>query len=247
MPIDWTKVRGLKNKQEIEAYLGANIKASNYGIGKDCWTLTEIISERSDVAESALRIISGVDIYGKEVGAGSVKDENGLPLRYKLRVLTRQACADTKDGKGINNWNSTESKPENDNNELCPGPQDPPVEGDRVWIKGDPITHDPITGERLVKRIKLAMKARLEAELGRQVKSELAYFYYNKVAVDKDGCISVDLKNAMQLLTTKGKRLVLPQFASGRRVPENTRQITNWRCEEVPPNKQKNSPQTTRT
>jgi len=247
MSIDWTKVRGLRNKQEIEAYLRENIKGSNYGIGRDCWTLTEMIHERSNMAESALRIIQGVDMTGRQTGPGELKDESGMPMRYKLRVLTRQACIDDKNGKGINNWDSTEATPENDNNEFCPGPNEPPKEGDRVWIKGDAMTNDPITGERLTKKYKMAMRARMEAEVGRQIKPELAYYYYTKVPVDKDGCITVDFNNAMQLLKTKGKRLVLPQFASGRRVPEGTRQITNWRFEEVPPNKQQNNKSTNHT
>ena len=87
----------------------------------------------------------------------------------------------------------------------------------------------------------MAMKARLEAELGRQIKPELAWHYYTKAPVDKDGCITVEFKHALQLLKTKGKRLVLPQFKAGRRIAEGTRQITNWRFEEVPPNKQQNS------
>lgn len=246
MAFDWVKIRGLKNKQEIEAYLRANISGSNYGIGEDCWTLTELINERSNVAESACRIIAGVDMYGREVGAGSVKDEDGRTLRYKLRVVSRQACTETKDGRGINNWDPTDCELENDNNEICPNPEDLPEEGDRVWIKGDPITHDPISGERLIKKYKMAMKSRMEAELGRQIKPELALYNYTKVSVDKDGCITVGFNHAMQLLTTKGKRLVLPQFSSGRRRPENTRQITNWHFEEVPPKKKMPSNPTTR-
>jgi len=244
MAIDWVALRGLRNKQEIEARLRQIIRSDNYGIGDNCWTLTEIINERSNMAESARRIIAGVDMTGREVGGGTLKDAEGNPMRYKLRVLSRQACIDAKDGKGINNWDSTENRPENDNNEYCPIPDDPPKEGDRVWIKGDPITEDPITGERLVKKYKMAMKARMEAELGRQIKPELAFFNYVKVPVGKDGCIRVGYQHAMQLLTTKGKRLVLPQFASGRRSPENHRQITNWHFEEVPPNKQKKKPTT---
>ena len=242
MPINWLKIKGLANKQEIEAYLRANIKGTNYGIGADCWTLTELINERSNISESARRVIEGVDMYGREVGNGAVMDESGSPLRYKLRVVSRQACTDTKDGKGINNWDSTDYKPENDNDEFCPEPQDLPKEGDRVWVKGNPLTHDPVTGDPLIKKYKMAMTARLEAELGRQIKPELAHYNYTKIPVDKDGCITVNYKHAMQLLTTKGKRLVLPQFSSGRRKPEKTRQITNWHFEEVPHRKPTNSP-----
>jgi hypothetical protein len=239
MSINWAELRGLNNKQEIEARLRQIIRGDNYGIGKDCWTLTEIINERSNMAESARRIIAGIDMSGREVGAGGVKDNEGQPLRYTLRVVSRQACTDAKDGKGINNWNPVESKPENDNNEYCPNPEEPPKEGDRVWIKGDPITDDPITGLRLVKKYKLAMKARMEAELGRQIKPELAHYNYTKVPVDKKGCIRVSFNHAMQLLTNKGKRLVLPQFSSGNRKSDKERRITNWHFEEVPPNKQK--------
>lgn len=247
MSINWVELRGLRNKQEIEARLRQIIRGDNYGIGKDCWTLTEIINERSNMAETARRIIAGVDMSGREVGAGGVKDLDGLPLRYKLRVTSRQACTDAADGKGINNWDSTESRPENDNDEYCPKPQDPPKKGDRVWIKGDPILDDPITGERMVKKYKMAMKARMEAELGRQIKPELAHYNYTKVPVDETGCIRVGFNHAMQLLTTKGKRLVLPQFASGRRTSSEERQITNWHFEEVPPNKEEKKPRKERS
>jgi hypothetical protein len=239
MSINWAELRGLKNKQEIEAQLRLMVRTDTYGIGKGYWTLTEIINERSNVAESARNIIAGMNERGLIDNELGLKDNEGQPLRYTLRVVSRQACTDAKDGKGINNWNPIESKPENDNNEYCPNPEEPPQEGDRVWIKGNPIINDPVTGERLIKKYKMAMKARMEADLGRQIKPELAHFNYTKVPVDKKGCIRVSFNHAMQLLTTKGKRLVLPQFASGKRASEKERRITNWHFEEVPPNKQK--------
>ena len=155
MSIDWLALRGLKNKQEIEARLRQIVTGDTYGNGEGCWTLTEIINERSNMAESARLIIAGVDMHGRPVGGGGAKDETGQPLRYKLRVVSRQACTEAADGKGINNWNPLESKEENDNNEYCPSPDEPPKEGDVVWIKGDPITEDPVSGERLVKKYKM--------------------------------------------------------------------------------------------
>lgn len=237
MSIDWVALKGLANKQAIEAQLRKIILGTNYGTGPGCWTLTEIINERSSMAESAAIIIAGRGLDGRPSSNGPLRDGSGLPLRFKLRVLSRQACTEAADGKGINNWNSTEAGPENNNNEYCPGPDDPPKPGDMIWIKGDPFIKDPDTGEWLTKRYKMALKARMEADLNREIKPELAHYYYTKVPVGDDGCITVEFDHAMQLLRRKGKRLVLPQFSSGRKIPEKGRRITNWHFEEVPPDR----------
>jgi len=235
MAIDWSKFTGAKNAQEARVQMVEIIRPDNYGKGAEEWCLTELINERSSESGMALRYVEGVDPAGKKVGQGAMKTDAGLEFVVKLRVLSRQACFEAADGKGINTWDTTDVDDVNWNDEYCPQIGDKPVEGDVVWVEGNALTHDPHTGKPLIKRYKLALKARVEAKLGRTIKPSIATHHHSKYTVDAGGCITVPYLIAVQLLSLKGRGLVLPQFSegAGRLKDKKVRQITNWLFEEA--------------
>ncbi len=237
MAIDWGQFKNAESGAPAAALLIENFRPDNYGKGDGEWCLTEILNARSGAASSAIRYIEGVDSAGKPIKGrrGALRMDDGRELVIKLRVLSRQACTEDSDGKGINTWDTTETDAENYNNEFCPEVGDKPLTGDVVWVKGDARTHDPVTGEPLTKRFRLALVARMEAKLGRKIKPALATHYQDKYTVDKDGCIVVPYVTALQLLSLKGRGLVLPQFKGGAKRGDKvkSRRITNWLFEEV--------------
>ncbi len=235
MPLNWSDFINLRNRNEIHRALMPVVTAANYGRAPGQWTLTELISERTNVANCARRLVEGVGLDGKPEKAGPI------PIMIKLRVLSRQACMTAADGEAINTWDTTCTDKVNYNGELCPTVAEKPQAGDVVWVKGDAHTHDPVTGERLTRARRQAMVARKEAELGREIKPNVATHYWTEYPVDADGCITVSYLHACQLLTTKGKRLVLPQHTTSNRAnrDKNIRMITNWLFEEVVPEPKK--------
>ena len=233
--IKWHLLTALKNKNEIEKQLRRIITGDTYGHGEDKWSVTELIQERSNIANTAKRIVSGVRLDGTPNPDGPMMGSSGLPLGIKLKVLTRQACMQTADGKPINMWDTTEVAEENYNGELCPNQSDKPEKGDVVWVKGDHYTHDD-DGKRHTRKTKMALRARYEAEHGYAIKSDVACCRWTKYPVDKDGCITVTFAHALQCLQNRGKRIVVPEHTEskrGRKPKEGRRLITNWHFEEV--------------
>ncbi len=245
MSIDWGRFRTAKNTQEISKMLLTAIRPDNYGKGDGEWCRTELINERSAAAAIARRYVEGVKNDGSISESGPMRSKDGLEFTVRLKVLSRQACTEDADGHGINTWDTTEVEKENFNREWCPQVDDKPLQGDKVWVKGNAYTHDPETGEPLTKKFRLALKARVEARMGRAIKPALATHRHSKYPVDADGCITVPYITAVQLLSLKGRGLVLPQFKSGasRGNDKETRQITNWlfeeSCDEPQPKKKK--------
>ncbi len=152
-------------------------------------------------------------------------------LKYKLKVLTRQACYKDKGGKPINGWDVLPDDGTNPDGEV----QRPLIEeaaqpGDIVMVKGNAMTEDPDTGKRLTKKTRATLKYR----------GYLPHFH-DDYTVDEDGCISVTFEHAMQLLSLNGQRIVMPQFKRLNKVDkqtgqyENQRKITNWHFKEVAP------------
>lgn len=237
MTIRWGELSELRNKQQIQKRLKGMITASTYGVGPDKWTLTELINERSGPADMARRIIEGVGVDGKIDGQGPMTGADGSVFTVRLRVLTRQACFRDAGGKPINYWDVTDAG-DGEDLEIFPACDDAPQPGDEVWVKGNAITHHPDTGSRLRKQDRIALHRRVEADLGYEVKPDIALFYWTKYPVGHDGCITVSYPHACQLLTTKGKRLVLPEFTTGSRKKKDAqvkRLISNWQFEEVAP------------
>lgn len=242
--INWAELNGLRNAQEIYAALARLITPDTYGEGAEKWTLSELIREKSSYALRARQLIEGVDERGKDSGMGPMSGNDG-ELRFKLKVLTRQACKETAAGVPINWWDTTAIEPipirihGKEAEELTPGELDSAQPGDKVWIKGNMIVRDPMTGRRLTRPGKQAMISRKESELGYPVKSVVALHRWRKVPVDQDGCITVSYLDALQLLSNNGERISTPQHTTrGRRSKDEapTRRITNWHFREVPLN-----------
>jgi hypothetical protein len=238
MALDWSALAGMKNRQHVYKRIKELITAETYGDGPDQWTVTELINENSNASSAARRAIEGVDDKGNVAGRGHMPGLDGAPFRVKLRVLSRQACYRDADGRPINYWDVTDDGEYSDGGEHCPSATDKPLPGDEVWVKGNPITHHPDEGHRLLKKDRMALHRREEARLGHECKPDIALFYWDKYPVDEDGCINATYLHAVQLLTTKGKRIVMPEFTTGARRkkdPMTKRLITNWQFEEVPP------------
>ena len=238
--LEWGKLAGIESKDLIEKTLRRLIRGDTYGSALGEWSVTELVQERSNHASIASRIIQGIGLDGRATAHPPVTSVNGGPLMITLKVLTRQACMMTVEGKPINMWDTTETTEINYNGELCPNEKDKPMEGDQVWIKGQRMTVDPETGDPLKKEVRLRLRARYEAEHGYAAKAEVAFYHWHKYTVNKDGCITVTYDHALQLLKNKGKRIVLPQWTESRRGKkprEGRRLITNWHFEEVLPEK----------
>ncbi len=239
MAINWNALLSTSTKAQVLAALKKIIKIESYGRGEGKWNLTELISESTSYAMVARRMIAGVNDKGVVRPELVLKGGDGLPFRVKLKVLTRQACIAAADGQGINTWDTTKMPGTNDDGELCPALDDKPKPGDVVAVKGDAITHDPITNEPLVARHRRALVQRMEAELDRPIKPDMATYYWTNYTVDKDGCITVSYDHACQLLTTRGHRLVFPKFTSGPNKKPGSRMILNWLYKEVTPDDEK--------
>ena len=240
--INWAELNGLRNAQQIHAALTRIVTAETYGEGAGEWTLSELIRERSEYAIRARRLIEGIDDRGEMSGMGPMSGPDG-PLRFKLKVLTRQACMTAGDGQPINTWDTTVTEPTKmrihgvETNELAPDEYDEAKPGDKVWIKGNMIVRDPMTGKRLTKSGKQAMISRKEAELDRPIKSIVALHHWRQVPVDNEGCITVSYLDALHLLSTRGERITTPKHTTrGTRSKDEapTRRITNWHFREVP-------------
>ena len=236
--INWGLLRMKRNRQAIEADLEKMITAENYGKGEGKWCLSELFAEGSDVARAAARMVAGTLPDGKPRQDGPLKS-NGVPMTFRLRVLSRQACTKTVDGEWINTWDTTATAEPGKacyTGELCPLHSEPPKPGDEVWIKGDAYTHDKLTGKPTTKSVRQAMVARMELDLDRTIKPQMATHAWTQIKVDDDLCITVGYAHAAQLLRLHGKRLAKAKWTATRRKdnPSN-RMITNWLFEEVTP------------
>lgn len=187
-----------------------------YNAKDDKWCLTELVSKNSLPA-----IIARCYVHGLKSNGGKVENLDypiAKDLKITLQVLSRQACKYDKDRNEI----ITNAKSLDD----CTPHDEKPQEGDIVVVQRDmkmldedeqPIGHEErdmmmLNGESLYNQI--------------------------EVEVDKHGCIVVDYVDAESLLSTKGARIVKPQFnpktsGLGREDQKLERKITNWLFKET--------------
>jgi hypothetical protein len=190
------------------------------------WSLTEILQGQDIPSHMALCALSGVKSDGTRL------DEKACDgMRYRLKVLTRQACSRDKDGRGINGYDIMPS----DGTEIGepahrPEWKEEPKPGDIVRVKGNMLEEDPETGYKMgyvTKRIMISQ--------GREI------YKYREYAVDEDGCITVPIDHAAQLLTKNGQGIAFPKRKRLNRKDregtyDNQRIITNWHFKEVSKN-----------
>lgn len=240
MTIPWGMLQEKRSIPAMQATIRSIVTETSYGKGPKGWTLTELITARSNESVLILRMLEGAGPNGRPSPDTAIMDSTGRPFVFKLRVLTRQACAETADGWAINQRNALMIDNDETERVLAVRADEKPVPGDIVKVKGNFRWHDPVTGKLLMFSERLACVARYEAEVARTVKPQEATFYWTRYTVDKDGCITVPFMHALQLMSKYGKRIVNPQWrranapdARGNRIEE--RRITNWHFEEVIP------------
>jgi hypothetical protein len=220
MSINWSAFNRNANRQEIGRQIAQIVTPDNYGFDNGQWNLTDIIVESSSLRFPALQLIAGDQPNGKPSPGGPMRGRDGEKLRFRLQVLTRQACSRDKDGNPLNGWDKDK---QGDGN---PEPGDSPQHGDVVRIKGDFKQRDSAGNE-----------LRLAARVAARHRGEEIWNYAEKI-VDEDGCISCNYAQAHQLLSQKGYRIVFPEHRQRDKAAEEKnkpqRTITNWHFKEVP-------------
>jgi hypothetical protein len=226
--MDWKSINLHAGYNKVRAELKKIIAADNYGWEKPNWNLTDLLIEPTFLGSVCMQIINGETNTNQLDPRGPLKAPDGRgAFPFRLRVLSRQACQETADGRFINGWSAgnkckLEMTPENT---IFPSHKDPPKPGDVVKIKRGYV-------EGLTPQTRDAMLARGESPV-----------IYSDKTVDEDGCIWCDFGEATDLLGRAGKRIVFPEYkrpdraledAHARGVAAAPRTITQWHFEEVP-------------
>lgn len=180
----WNSIPG---GNETRLALEKEIRSDNYGFGPGQWNLTGLLNPKAPDTRKrlfALQIVNGDTPSGGKVE--QLVDDEGQPLKFKLKVLTRQACY-IPDDIGIR---------------TIPAYDEKPKKGDVVLIKRDIKTRNgkPLTPNE---RDFLEANGEFSHDMTRAV-------------VDSDGCITVSFNSAVQLLQQWGERISSPsQFDRG--------------------------------
>jgi hypothetical protein len=220
-------LKGIKNVERLTKEVKAVVaNPDNYhGKTDDAWTLSEMIADDDNVAGVLLQVVTGSTVDGSQLPHGAQAFKGGV----KLKVLSRQACIADKSGTIINSKDKTFAMDPFLTD--APGPDDEPVEGDIVIVKGG--LREGFYSKQPLEIVKFERQHEHEPFPWREGKRN----YYSEYHVDADGCITVEPIDAISLLSKKGEKLVFPKFAiknsNYRDKPQRT--ITNWWFREVPP------------
>lgn len=206
---DLGSVRG-----QVYQELKKRITEANYGDHKkdeNRWSLTELIQSTNQRKYTALEVLEGRQLDGK------VFPDMAVDIKFKLRVLSRQAVYKDKNGQRVF-LNPAGRDNVGDPDDIIVLQPDTPVEpGDVIRVKGRPKREDE-EGQPLDIHSRNRMS----------MYGEDMYIFHEFV-VDKDGCIEVGYPHAYIMLQKNGKRLAFPQFEKGQR----PRRVTAWLYEEV--------------
>lgn len=195
---------------------------SNYGPGDNQWSITSIMQTRTAggpskiKAETCLAVIDGLMADGKRHPEEALKI-NGIPPLFMLKVLSRQACARSIDGKKIINRNPVYGEED----AIVVKYGDLPIIGDVVRCKSSMKAYNEY-GERIGTADQESMRMR-DIELSN----------YNEFVIDENGIIIVGYPDVYQLLTKGGERITFPQFKKIDNKDKEKRRITNWLFREV--------------
>lgn len=216
----WADVPDLRNPKRCMAHLRKNvITPRNYGFGKNKWNLTELIMEKDQRARVCMMILHGCLTDGKGPSLGyEFHDDDGNPFRFRMEVLTRQACKWDKDGNRI--WNNERGKESVGSfSDVVAHCDDKPIPGDFVAFKDVPLIVDE-EGEPIGSEERMNL-----ASMGQPIHR------MRRFVVDDDLCISIPNPFAQMALERNGYKLLnKPEFHKGFR----QRGITNWWFREVP-------------
>jgi len=215
--MDFTSLDSIKEIEKKRAKINSIISKKNYSGSSDdkSWSITDIITQfyRSTCAQMASTHINGDDSKGKKIKLNILES-----IDVKIKVLSRQACSFDSKGKELNRNPLT--------NEFVLYTEQP-KDGDVVRVKRGALVVNEATEKIYTKQ-----------EIDNMRMMDLPTYKYEDYTV-KGGCIAVTGTDAMHLLSTKGKRIVVPKHKKphSKFIKDPTlgkeRRITNWLFEEV--------------
>ena len=238
MSIKWNTLPASTAVAFYRAQLSRMISPGTYGFGEDQWTLTEILIQSDAHRIPAMQLITGDEPNGRQRPDRAFMT-NGIPMMFKLKVLSRNACYKDSNGALI-----CASEDENAHfygkRLVVKSHEEKPVAGDIIrWkdrmrdpdtlIMADGLPTEFITPMMIEPNISVSHLQAWEAN------GEDSYIY-GTFTVDEAGCILCPVKYAQPMLKTKGFR-VGPRFRKMTKVrpgEKPQRRITNWWFEEVP-------------
>jgi hypothetical protein len=222
MLFDWDTLPSEAHSQKLREKFEDLITTENYGFGPDSWNISMLMQGPAGKKIRAFQVISGDRLDGYKRPERALKKE-GVPLRFRLQVLTRQACCRSADGKEI--VTADEQYIYDRDQKILVNFNDKPEPGDIVERKAD--VRDPRGSPHLSASHITDWQARGER-----------MHYYEEYTVDKDGCISVPFSHAHPMLIINGFRVSgVRQFQrtdTPKPGEKPARRITNWHFKEVP-------------
>jgi len=194
----------------------------NYGFADGQWTLTDLIRAPEHARTIAFQVILGTNAVGRLDGVDRpLMDQAGQPFRFRLEILTRQACcADAAGTKILNEEIAAANNP----GAICPTCDELPEPGDRIEWKDRmrPPDKEPHLSATQLRDWQL---------------QGIREYLYLKYTVDADRCILAPFDVAQAMLTRRGD-WVFPEFRRQGLVAlgqKPARKISNRWFREVPP------------
>ncbi len=223
MLFDWDHLPSEAHTQKLYEKFEDLLKWDSYGFDDDTWNLTRLMEGPKGKRIRAFQVIQGDRVTGEQRPHLALKHQ-GMVLRFRLQVLTRQACCRTADGKEVvkRDGNYQYDKDEKVLVEF----EDKPVPGDVVEWKH------------------YVREARGEPHLSSKTITEWAQrgermHHYEEFIVDDDLCITAPFEFAHMMMITKGFRMAavrrFERMDPVKPGEKPQRRITNWWFKEVPP------------
>jgi len=222
MGLNWNNINWTSNKTLMIRRIKNDIlKPERYGMGEGQWNLTDIVFQPIGLGIPFFKAIAGEAHDNEQQYGMQLRDPDGNEFfKFRLKVLSRQACTYDAKGKPIDHTNMD--------------PNEPPQPGDVIEWKG---------GHRAPER----GPHRTTGEIKMWQRMGEREHEYVKHVVDRDLCISAPIMFALPMLKKHGKRVVYPEFrgkGSGRKIAnwrfqEVDRDYRAERPKKTKPNKSK--------
>ena len=213
----WADIPSMQSLKKCMSALRRVMSFDNYGFDDGNWNLTGIIKSPDQRAAVCMMILEGKlsnQVYSE---SELIRGPDGEVMKFKLQVLSRQACKFDKNGNRIFKSKEAQDK-SGEEGSIVAEYTDPPQEGDVIQFKIG-LKHTDDDGEEMNARklMSLAMDGQ-------------AIHTMRNASVDRNGCISIPCPYAVMALRRNGHRVSFPEFA-GQYKP---RKVTNWWFKEVP-------------